>query len=180
MSYAQRNRVLASRSGRCHRTGKVPASYKSTKIYLLRRPLGRESPLRGYRPEVQRSSRRLYGGSFDWPSGESVMLADLAILQLIGEETSGSGVRQENFDCPPPKDGRPHPLSGGKEFKKKGSQPGKKSSSRQGLGGRDSGKWRIDSREQRMIGLDVSSVANCIFCKIAAGEVPGASRPGSQ
>jgi large subunit ribosomal protein L17 len=94
MSMADRRRVMASRGGRRHRTGKVPASYDKTKFpfvadSIVNKLMNEVAPIYkdrtgGYTRIIRLSKRRV---------GDA---ADLAIIQLVGidkdgkiEETSG-------------------------------------------------------------------------------------------
>ena len=84
MSDAQRHKVLRARSGRRHRTGKVPASYNKKKIpfvahSVINRLFGEVAPkyvdrAGGYTRIIRLSTRRI---------GDN---ADLALLQLVGSE----------------------------------------------------------------------------------------------
>ncbi len=85
MSNAQRHRVLVARSGRRHRTGKVPASYNKKKYTFVARsvvhrlideiaPKFKDRP-GGYTRIIRLAERRIGDAS------------DLAMLQLVGNET---------------------------------------------------------------------------------------------
>lgn len=89
MSYSQRERVLTSRSGRRHRTGQVPASYnKKTYTFVAKSvvhrlindvaPRFKDRP-GGYTRIIRLAKRRIGDNS------------DLAILQLVGNETETTG-----------------------------------------------------------------------------------------
>lgn len=89
MSYSQRERVLASRSGRRHRNGQVPASYnKKTFTFVAKSvvhrlindvaPRFKDRP-GGYTRIIRLAKRRIGDNS------------DLAILQLVGNETETTG-----------------------------------------------------------------------------------------
>lgn len=89
MGYAQREKVRVNRSGRRHRTGKVPASYNKTKFPFVARsivhqlidevaPRFKDRP-GGYTRIIPLAKRRIGDDS------------DLAILQLVGGEDSGGG-----------------------------------------------------------------------------------------
>ena len=137
MSYAQRNRVLVSRSGRRHRTGKVPASYNK-KIYpfvarsVVNRlfediaPKFKDRP-GGYTRIIRLAERRI---------GDA---GDLAILQLIGEETGAAESGKKTSIARRRKTGDRIRYLEGKESKKKGSQPGKKPASAKASAGETAG-----------------------------------------
>jgi large subunit ribosomal protein L17 len=92
MTDAQRHKVLRARSGRRHRSGKVPAGYNKKKIPFvahsvvdkLVKEIGPKFAGRpgGYTRIIRLSTRRIGDAS------------DLALLQLVGDEERPSGVKK--------------------------------------------------------------------------------------
>lgn len=89
MSYSQRSRVLASRSGRRHRTGQVPASYNKKKYpfvakSVIHRLISEIAPKYADRPggytRIIRLAKHRIGDN-----------SDLALLQLVGTEEKPQG-----------------------------------------------------------------------------------------
>lgn len=89
MSYSQRARVLANRSGRRHRSGKVPASYNKKKFpfvasSVVHRLIHDVAPRFADRPggytRIIRLAKHRIGDN-----------SDLAILQLVGAEEKPQG-----------------------------------------------------------------------------------------
>jgi large subunit ribosomal protein L17 len=88
MSYADRRRVMTARSGRRHRTGKVPASYNKNNVpfvatSVVNRLFTEVAPRYvqrpgGYTRIIRLAKRRIGDGT------------DLAILQLVGTEEPAS------------------------------------------------------------------------------------------
>jgi large subunit ribosomal protein L17 len=86
MSDAHRTRVMRSRSGRLHRTGKVPASYNKKKIPFVAKSVVQKliteiapnyhDRAGGYTRIIRLAKRRIGDDS------------DLAILQLVGDEAA--------------------------------------------------------------------------------------------
>lgn len=92
MSEAQRHKVIYARTGRRHRTGRVPASYNKKKIpfvahSVVHRLIKEIAPKYADRPggytRIIRLSKRRIGDN-----------SDLAVLQLVGEE-SGTESREK-------------------------------------------------------------------------------------
>ena len=88
MTYADRHRVMVSKSGRRHRSGKVPASYNKNKVpfvatSVVNRLIKEVAPKfadrpGGYTRIIRLPKRRIGDGS------------DLALLQLVGTEEPAS------------------------------------------------------------------------------------------
>ena len=124
MSYAQRHRVLVSRSGRHHRTGKVPASYNKKEYPFVARsvvnrlfediaPKFKDRP-GGYTRIIRLADRRI---------GDA---GDLAMLQLVGNETAPAESSKKSSIRRRQKTGDRIRYLEGKESKKKSRPSGKK------------------------------------------------------
>lgn len=124
MSYAQRHRVLVSRSGRRHRTGKVPASYNKKKYPFVARsvvnrlfediaPKFKDRP-GGYTRIIRLAERRI---------GDA---GDLAMLQLVGNEIAPTESSKKTSIRRRQKTGDRIRYLEGKESKKKTRPSGKK------------------------------------------------------
>lgn len=124
MSYAQRHRVLVSRSGRHHRTGKVPASYNKKKYPFVARsvihrlfediaPKFKDRP-GGYTRIIRLATRRIGDAS------------DLATLQLVGNETAAAESTKKSVIGRRQKTGDRIRYLEGKESKKKNRPSAKK------------------------------------------------------
>ena len=123
MSYAQRHRVMMSRSGRRHRTGKVPASYNKKKYPFVARsvvnrlfediaPKFKDRP-GGYTRIIRLAERRI---------GDA---GDLAMLQLVGNEPAAESPKKTSIRRRQKTWDRIRYLEG-KESKKKARPTGKK------------------------------------------------------
>lgn len=94
MPAAQRERVLANRSGRRHRTGQVPASYNKKKYTFVAKSV------------VHRLFEDVAPRYKDRPGGYTRIIrlakfrigdnSDLAILQLVGNEEASSGATRKS------------------------------------------------------------------------------------
>lgn len=125
MSNAQRHRVLVSRSGRHHRTGKVPASYNKKKYPFVARsvvnrlfediaPKFKDRP-GGYTRIIRLAERRIGDAS------------DLAMLQLVGNEPASTESPKKTSIRRRQKTGDRIRYLEGKDSKKKTRPSGKKS-----------------------------------------------------
>jgi len=127
MSNAQRHRVLVSRSGRHHRTGKVPASYNKKKYpFVAKSVVNRlfeeiapkfKDRNGGYTRIIRLAQRRI---------GDA---GDLAMLQLVGNEPATTEPSKKTSIGRRQKTGDRIRYLEGKESKKKNRPADKKSGS---------------------------------------------------